>query len=293
MPAMMRVAVSERVSSYIPWQTILLLLLPCYVGMDIVSGQWVAFYTALHTMGGVFLFLTGTVFLRHLHESGTNHLLTVTKTKSEYIQNLPSRWVVGLAGASIVLGLAWLFFAVNYMVAALALMCFAFDNFYSLWWRNKYPLAILFSGVSLIFFPVLGAAAETGYVDMTVVLLSFMLLFWAPITVFLLMIARLYLYRDAQFPLCIKLGVQPIKRLIVVLILFLSLFSFFPFVIDMAGVVYLVGIAILNVIFIFSSLLLLNQPGAQYAIPVYRVSWIYYFSFWILVLFDHYLSFLT
>lgn len=293
MPAIMSVAVPRKISSFVPWQTILLLLLPCYVGMDIVSGQWVAFYTALHTMGGVLLFLIGAVYLRHLHESGANHLLTVTKTKSEYIQQLPSRWVYVLAGASVVLGLAWLFFAVNQLVALIALTCFAFDVFYSMWWRNKYPIAILFSGISLIFFPILGAAAETGYVDITVTLISMMLIFWAPITVLLLMIARLYLYRDAQFPLCMKLGVLPIKRLIVVMVLFLSLFSLLPFVIDVAGVVYLVGMVMLDIVFIFSVILLLVRPGAEYAIPVYRVSWIYYFSFWILVLFDHYLSFLT
>ena len=186
-----------------------------------------------------------------------------------------------------------MYFGVNIMTALLALTALFYDSFYSLWWRNKYMLAILFSGLGIACFPVIGAAAVTGSIDRTVVLVSFMLLFWAPITVFLLMISRLYLYRDLNMPLALRLGLLPIKRLIVVLVLFLSLCSLLPFITDVAGVVYLIGIVLLDVIFIFSAILLLVRKGAQYAIPVYRFSWVYYFSFWVLVLFDHYLSFLT
>lgn len=104
----------------------------------------------------------------------------------------------------------------------------------------------------------------------------------------------MYSYREASATNLLAVhGVLTVKRMIVFFVGLLCITSLMPFVIDLAGVVYLLGALLLDVIFIYYSCRLLLEQGQSHAMPAYRFSWVYCLGMVALLLFDHYLSFLT
>ena len=154
-------------------------------------------------------------------------------------------WLSGLAVVS--LGVL-----VNYLSAALlAFTIFFYAVIYTIWLKRRTAQNIVIGGAAGALPPVVGWAAATGEVSLFPVLLFAIIFLWTPPHFWALALVKSDEYTAARVPMLPAVaGQAATKRQILIYAVLLAAATLLPFVFGFAGLVYLVGVVLLNAVFL-------------------------------------------
>lgn len=186
-------------------------------------------------------------------------------------------------------GMAILVFFVNTLTAVLTfatLIGYAF--IYTIFLKRATPQNIVIGGLAGATPPLLGWTAVTGSVDTSILLLVLLIFTWTPPHFWALAIARYEEYKKAEIPMLpVTHGIQFTKLCIVLYTILMILISIMPFIINMSGIIYLIGALILGFGFLIRSVQLYKTDSPQIAMKTFYYSIFYLMAMFLLLLIDH------
>lgn len=196
-------------------------------------------------------------------------------------------WAGILIMASMSVLLAW----VNAMAALLSFLAMVgYAGIYTLFLKRATPQNIVIGGLAGAMPPLLGWTAVTGHVEAPALLLVLIIYTWTPPHFWSLAIHRYADYAKANIPMLPVTHGLPLTRLNILLYTVLMIAStYLPFLINNAGVIYCVGISILNIVFLYYAVAVYRNKNPRYPFATFRYSIIYLMLLFLLLLLDHFI----
>lgn len=192
------------------------------------------------------------------------------------------------------LGLAMLYLLVNPLTAFLtflSLMGYAFV--YTLYLKRATPQNIVIGGAAGAAPPVLGWTAVTGSVDPHALLLFMIIFVWTPPHFWALAIHRRDEYAQEDIPMLpVTHGIRFTQVQILLYTLLLVGVSLLPYALQMSGVLYLVGVMLLNAGFMYYAIAMRLSDDQTLPMKAFGYSITYLMGLFALLLVDHYLPLL-
>lgn len=198
-------------------------------------------------------------------------------------------WI--LAGVLIFAGMAILLAQVNPLSAWLSLAAMVgYAGIYTLFLKRATPQNIVIGGLAGAMPPLLGWTAVTGNIDSPALLLVLIIFTWTPPHFWALAIHRQVDYAKANIPMLPVTHGLAITRLYILLYTLLMIaMTYFPFIITAAGLIYVLGVSVLNGIFLYYAIRVYQNKNPRYAYATFKYSIIYLLLLFILMLMDHFL----
>ena len=154
-------------------------------------------------------------------------------------------------GAVLAMGLLVGWSAALLLAATIAFYLFV----YTMWLKRGTPLNIVIGGVAGALPPVIGAVAVTGTIPLSAVLLFFIVFLWTPPHSWALALMRGDEYERAGIPMLPAVaGVPATCRQILAYSVLLAAAGLSPWLVGMAGSLYLIVAVLLNVLFLAAAL---------------------------------------
>ncbi|MCP1675204.1 protoheme IX farnesyltransferase [Natronocella acetinitrilica] len=198
---------------------------------------------------------------------------------------------VVFAGGIGLLGLGMLWWLVNPLTAwltFLSLIGYAF--IYTLYLKRATPQNIVIGGAAGAAPPVLGWTAVTNSIDPHALLLFLIIFVWTPPHFWALAIHRREEYAEVNIPMLpVTHGVVFTQVQILLYTVLLVAVSLLPFALQMAGMMYLVGVMALNAGFLYYAIKLRWSADASIPMKAFGYSITYLMGVFGLLLLDHYL----
>jgi protoheme IX farnesyltransferase len=240
---------------------------------------------------GIALVASGAAALNHVADMHVDKIMTRTQNRP-MVQGViaPSHCVV-FATLLCVLGTFILYYFINPLTALLTFFSLiGYAVFYTLYLKHATPQNIVIGGVAGAFPPLLGWTAVTNTMSPEALLLVLIIYVWTPPHFWALAIYRLEDYAKANIPMLpFTHGVAYTKLNIVLYTFLLIAATIMPYAIGMSGIIYLVGVMIANIIFLYYVLRLYFSEDKKYAIGTFWYSIYYLAIVFVLLLVDHYI----
>lgn len=160
---------------------------------------------------------------------------------------------------------------------------------YTVFLKRATPQNIVIGGLAGATPPLLGWTAVTGSIDPEILLLVLLIFMWTPPHFWALSIARYEEYQKAQIPMLpVTHGIPFTKLCILLYTVLMIIISLMPYLINMSGMIYLVGASILGLGFLVRSYQLYRKNDVKIAMATFHYSIFYLMSMFLLLLIDHY-----
>jgi heme o synthase len=191
--------------------------------------------------------------------------------------------IVLALGSVILLGLA-----VNPLAGALLAATIGFYVFiYTMWLKRRTPQNIVIGGAAGALPPVIGWAAATGEIGLPSLLLFGLIFFWTPPHFWALALYRSSDYAKAGVPMLpVVAGERATKRQMLAYTIVLWPFALGPYLIGMAGPLYLVTSVVLSAGFTGYALAVWRDPTDRMAKRMFAFSIFYLFLLFALLIVD-------
>jgi len=187
------------------------------------------------------------------------------------------------------LGLSLLWYQVNPTTAWLTLFSLiGYAVIYTMFLKRATPQNITIGGLAGAMPPLLGWTAMTGHVDPNALLLVLIIFAWTPPHFWALALHRKEEYAEADIPMLpVTHGEQFTRLHIVLYSILLFITTLLPFVFGMSGLLYLVGILLLNLrkVWLLKQLFDNTQVNAPFRLFKYSIQYLMWL--FILILIDH------
>ena len=198
--------------------------------------------------------------------------------------------------ASIVglIGLAVLFFFVNFLTMWLTLITFfAYAAIYTVFLKPATPMNIVIGGASGAMPPVLGWAAVNNQLSPEAWILFLIIFCWTPPHFWALALYRREEYAKVGIPMLpVTHGEKFTLLHIILYTIILAIVTLMPFSIGMAGLIYLFFATILNAIFLYYVVVLYRNYSDKLSKKVFNYSILYLSLIFTAFLVDHYYKFI-
>jgi heme o synthase len=187
------------------------------------------------------------------------------------------------------LGLSLLWYQVNPTTAWLTLFSLiGYAVIYTMFLKRATPQNITIGGLAGAMPPLLGWTAMTGHVEPNALLLVLIIFAWTPPHFWALALHRKEEYAEADIPMLpVTHGEQFTRLHIVLYSLLLFATTLLPFVFGMSGLLYLVGILLLNMrkVWLLKQLFDNTQVNAPFRLFKYSIQYLMWL--FLLILIDH------
>ncbi len=165
---------------------------------------------------------------------------------------------------------------------------------YTVYLKHATPQNIVIGGAAGAAPPVLGWAAITGEVASDALLLFLIIFVWTPPHFWALALYRYQDYQKAGIPMLPVTHGQKFTRLNILLYtILLTAVSIMPFAVHMSGWLYLTGVMVLNIVFLYYAIKLYRNYNDLLARKTFVYSIQYLAMLFALMLVDHYSHYLT
>ena len=190
-------------------------------------------------------------------------------------------------------GLSILLLWVNALTAWLTLASLlGYAVVYTVWLKRATPQNIVIGGLAGAMPPLLGWTAVTGEFHGYALLLVMIIFAWTPPHFWALAIHRRDDYAKAGVPMLpVTHGIEFTKTCVLLYTLLLTLVCLLPWVVGMSGLLYLVGVSLLNLRFIQWAWRLKFRPSAQTALQCFHFSISHLMWLFVLLLADHWINY--
>jgi protoheme IX farnesyltransferase len=241
---------------------------------------------------GIWLAAASAAAINHLIDQRIDAVMARTQHRP-----LPSGELVGwqVLAFALALGAASMLVLVLFVNVLTALLTFAsligYAVVYTAYLKRATPQNIVIGGAAGAAPPVLGWAAATGEVHPYALLLFLIIFIWTPPHFWALAIFRRDDYARAGVPMLpVTHGVEYTRVQVLLYTLLLIAATLLPWVTGMSGSFYLGGALVLNAVFLYYALRLLNPPSERFAMEVFNYSILYLMALFAFLLVDHYLD---
>jgi protoheme IX farnesyltransferase len=182
-------------------------------------------------------------------------------------------------GALIFAAVMLMWLALNGLAAALLAFAAGFYIFvYTMWLKRRTPQNIVIGGAAGAFPPVIAWAAVTGHVGLPAVILFLLIFFWTPPHFWALALYRNEDYRRAGVPMLpVVKGARRTKIEMLIYTLLLLPLSMMPYLVDIGGLLYLVGATALSSCFVLYAARVLREDGDAAPKQMFGFSIVYLF----------------
>jgi len=185
-----------------------------------------------------------------------------------------------------------LVFLVNWLTAILTfLSLIGYAFVYTMYLKRATPQNIVIGGAAGAAPPVLGWTAVTGEVHGHALLLFLIIFIWTPPHFWALAVAKKDEYARAKIPMLpVTHGVAYTRLHILLYTILLFAVTMLPFAVGMSGLLYFLGVLVLNCIFLYYAIALMSpEADEKLAMRTFSYSILYLMILFALLLFDHYI----
>ncbi|MBU6248172.1 MAG: heme o synthase [Xanthomonadaceae bacterium] len=161
---------------------------------------------------------------------------------------------------------------------------------YTAYLKRATPQNIVIGGLAGAIPPVLGWTAVTGHLHAFALQLCLIIFVWTPPHFWALAIFRREDYARAQVPMLpVTHGVSYTRWHVLLYTVLLVVVTLLPAFTGYTGLVYLGGAVVLDVVFLYYAIRLMNPPDEYFAMRVFHYSIVYLMALFALLLADHWL----
>jgi len=271
-------------------RVVMLMILTSIVGMCLASPGAIPVFPLIFGNIGIALVAGSAAALNHVADQHFDKLMRRTQYRPIVQGKITTKNSLIFAGVIGVLGMLILLFLINLITAALTfLSLIGYAVFYTLYLKHATPQNIVIGGVAGAAPPLLGWTAVTGAVSPQALLLVLIIYVWTPPHFWALAIYRLEDYAKANIPMLPHThSVAYTKLHILLYTILLTCVTALPYVINMSGLIYFVGVMFANAGFLIYALRLYFSDDRELAIRTFRYSISYLGVLFLLLLVDHY-----
>ncbi|MDR3490739.1 MAG: heme o synthase [Gammaproteobacteria bacterium] len=271
-------------------RVVMLMILTSIVGMCLASDKAIPLSILFFGNLGIALVACAAAALNHVADQHIDKLMRRTQHRPIAQGKISTRDSIIFSTVLGAVGLAILLFLINPLTAGLTfLSLMGYAAFYTLYLKHATPQNIVIGGIAGAAPPLLGWTAVTGAVNAQALLLVLIIYVWTPPHFWALAIYRLEDYAKANIPMLPHTHGVPYTKLNVLLYtVLLVCVTTLPYIIQMSGLIYFIGVTFANLVFLFYAIRLYYSDKREYAIATFRYSIIYLGILFLLLLVDHY-----
>ncbi|HEY2344655.1 MAG TPA: heme o synthase [Xanthomonadaceae bacterium] len=260
-------------------------------GTPIAPPQLPPWRTALLGFLGIWLAAASAAAINQLLDARIDAKMTRTSWRPIVVgQITPGRalaFALSLATASMLVLALW----VNWLTAVLTFASMiGYAVIYTVWLKRATPQNIVIGGLAGAAPPALGWVAITGQLHPHALLLVLIIFVWTPPHFWALAIFRRDDYARAMVPMLpVTHGVEFTRWQILFYTILLTVVTVLPWATGMSGAFYLGGALVLDAVFLYYAVRMLNPPGELFAMQMFRYSIVYLMALFAFLLVDHWL----
>jgi len=270
-------------------RVVIMMLFTSMIGM-LLASQTIPWFTLFYASLGIGFTGGSAAVINQLVDRRIDAIMARTKNRP-----LPSG-KISVQNAilfAIVLGILGLFILLRWVNSITAILTFAtllgYAFIYTVFLKHATPQNIVIGGLAGAMPPMLGWTAVTGTVSPMSFLLVLLIFAWTPPHFWALAVARFEEYSKADIPMLPVTHGIPFTILCIFLYTLLMIaVSLLPVAVGMSGSIYFFGSTLLNAIFLYLSMRLLQTHCRKIAMSIFHYSIFYLMTMFVLLLIDHY-----
>ena len=272
-------------------RVVYLIVFTAVVGMFLAVPGWPPLNALIAGTLGIGLAASSAAAINHLLDQRIDAVMARTRDRPLPSGQLSTKQVLSFALILCVLSMAMLVLWVNTLTAVLTfLSLIGYAIVYTVWLKRATPQNIVIGGAAGAAPPVLGWTAVTGSVDPNALILFLIIYVWTPPHFWALAIHRRHDYAAVDIPMLpVTHGVRFTRWHILFYTILLVLVTTLPYLTHMSGLLYLAGVTVLNIGFLWYALRLLSDSDEGLPMQTFSYSVIYLMVLFVFLLADHYL----
>lgn len=273
-------------------RVVVLIVFTAVVGMFLAVPGWPPLIPLLAGTIGIGLAASSAAAINHLLDHRIDAKMARTKRRPLASGKLTERNVLVFAMTLGVLSMAILVLWVNTLTAILTFMSLiGYAIVYTVWLKRATPQNIVIGGAAGAAPPVLGWTAVTGSLDPQALLLFLIIFVWTPPHFWALAIYRKDEYALVDIPMLpVTHGTSFTRLQILLYTVLLVIVTTLPFLTRMSGIVYLAGVSVLNLGFLWYALRMMVSKDILLPMYTFAFSITYLMVLFMFLLVDHYVS---
>ena len=270
----------------------MLIVFTAVVGMFLAVPGWPPLIASLAATLGIGLAASSAAAINHLLDRRIDAKMNRTRNRPLATGRLTERNVLVFALSLGALAMAILILWVNSLTAILTfLSLIGYAIVYTAWLKRATPQNIVIGGAAGAAPPVLGWTAVTGSLDPQALLLFLIIFVWTPPHFWALAIYRKEEYALVDIPMLpVTHGAAFTRLQILLYTILLVIVTTLPYLTQMSGLVYLAGVSVLNIGFMWYALRLMRSKDILLPMHTFAFSITYLLVLFIFLLADHYIG---
>ena len=272
-------------------RVVYLIVFTAVVGMLLAVPGWPPLNALIAGTLGIALAASSAAAINHLLDQRIDAVMARTRDRPLPSGQLGVRQVLWFALILGVVSMILLVVWVNPLTAVLTFFSLiGYAIIYTLWLKRATPQNIVIGGAAGAAPPLLGWTAVTGSIDPGALILFLIIYVWTPPHFWALAIHRRHDYAAVDIPMLpVTHGVQFTRWHILFYTILLIIVTILPFLTGMSGLLYLSGVTVLNVGFLWYALRMLSGKDESLPMQTFGYSIIYLMLLFVFLLADHYL----
>ena len=275
-------------------RVVALIVFTAIVGMFLAVPGWPPLLPLIAGTLGIGLAASSAAAINHLLDQRIDAVMARTRNRPLPTGQLSVTQVLTFAFVLGLLSMAILVIWANVLTAMLTFFSLiGYAIIYTVWLKRATPQNIVIGGAAGAAPPVLGWTAVTGTIDHNALLLFLIIYVWTPPHFWALAIHRRREYAAVDIPMLpVTHGVRFTIWHILFYTILLVIVTTMPFLTGMSGLLYLAGVTVLNIGFLWYALRLLMNHDDALPMQTFGYSIIYLMVLFMFLLADHYLQML-
>ena len=271
-------------------RVVYLLVFTAVVGMFLAVPGWPPLNALIAGTLGIGLAASSAAAINHLLDQRIDAVMARTRDRPLPSGQLSAKQVLWFALILCVVSMILLIVWVNPLTAILTFFSLiGYAIIYTLWLKRATPQNIVIGGAAGAAPPVLGWVAVTGSVDPGALILFLIIYVWTPPHFWALAIHRRHDYAAVDIPMLpVTHGVQFTRWHILFYTILLIIVTTLPYLTGMSGLLYLSGVSVLNIGFLWYALRMLGGKDESLPMQTFSYSIIYLMLLFVFLLVDHY-----
>jgi len=240
---------------------------------------------------GIWFSASAAAIINHVVDQKIDSLMDRTKNRPLVNGIIKTSHAIYFAIFLSVISITTLIIFVNYLTAILTLSSIIiYSLIYSVYLKNLTSQNIVIGGIAGAMPPLLGWTAITNQIDAFPLLLFLIIFLWTPPHFWALAVYKYDDYKKANIPMLpVTHGCTFTRLYIFLYSILLFCMTLFPYLLGLAGSVYLIGSVLCGLKFIYDSYQLKQKKSDEDAIRLFKFSIVYLGLIFLFLLIDHYL----
>ena len=275
-------------------KVVYLIVFTAVVGMILAVPGWPPINALIFGTIGIGLAASSAAAINHLLDQRIDKIMARTRNRPLPAGQLGVTQVLVFALILAALSMAVLIAWVNVLTAVLTFFSLiGYAIIYTVWLKRATPQNIVIGGAAGAAPPVLGWTAVTGSIDPHALILFLIIYVWTPPHFWALAIHRRKEYAAADIPMLpVTHGARFTRWHILFYTILLVIVTTLPYLTGMSGLLYLAGVTVLNIGFLWYVLLMMQNKDDRLPMQTFGYSIIYLMVLFIFLLADHFLKLL-